>query len=221
MRRLTAAAGIATALLALAACRSNPDVAAYVGDRQFTEAQVTQLLDDLKKQQGAGADPSSLPNRTQVVQLLVLDQLCQRVNKAAAPAPAGPEDLGTISQRVQTCNESLQAAPVQPTEADLREVYDNGVAVGAIVPADPEQSFEKLKDRLGAGGEVATALGKRKVLTDAAKAADVSVNPRYRSLQFPLLSFQQGPAISAILGQPASEAVVDRIAEPSPEALPQ
>ncbi|MBV1849648.1 hypothetical protein [Catellatospora tritici] len=226
MRRLTAAAGIATALLALAACRSNPDVAAYVGDQQFTEERVTQLLDQMKAQQ-PGADPSSLPNRTQVVQLLVLDQLCQRVNKAAAPtqAPAQPNtpELLTISQRVQTCNESLQADPVQPTEADLREVYDNGVAVGAIVPADPEQSFDKLKDRLGAGGEVAAALGKRKVLADAAKAADVSVNPRYRSLRFPLLSFQQGPAISAILGQPASNAVVDKVVEasPEPEAQPQ
>lgn len=215
MRRLTAAAGIAVAMLALTACRSEPNVAAYVGDTTFTEAQVTKLLDQVTSV--PNAEPESLPNRATVVQLLVLDALCQRVAKeknvtlppAAAPQPGQPE-LATIQQRVQSCNQNLPASPVQPTDADLREVYDNGVAVGAIDPADPAQSFEGLKAQLASGGQVAQALGVRKVLTDASKAADVSVNPRYRTLSYPLLQFNQGPAISAELGQQASTAVTDR-----------
>ncbi|GHJ46002.1 hypothetical protein Cs7R123_33440 [Catellatospora sp. TT07R-123] len=225
MRRLIAAAGIATALLALAACRSNPDIAAYVGDQKLTEQQVTELLNDYAKAQGAqpGADPNAAgPSREAVVQLFVSDQLCQRITKQQgdttppASPPAGTPELLAIYQRVQTCKESLKAEPVKPTEADLREVYDNGVAVKAIDPSDPNQSFDLLKAKLADGDYVSQALGKRKVLDDAAKAADVSVNPRYRSVYFPVLEFSQNlPALTAILGQPASTAVVN-VPAPAP-----
>ncbi|MEV4414437.1 hypothetical protein [Catellatospora sp. NPDC049609] len=213
MRRLTAAAGIFAAMLALAACRSNPNVAAYVGDQTFTEDQVTKLVDEVKSL--PNMDPQNLPERYEVVQLLVMDKVCQQAAQTAGvtvPPPqtqSGQPELALLQARMQACREALPSKPVTPTDADLREVYDNGVAVGAIDPANPDNAFDKVKPQLAAGGQVADALGDRVQLVQAADKLGVSINPRYRTLSFPLLAFNQGPAISAALGQQASTAVTN------------
>ena len=46
-RRLAPIAVVAAlGIIALTGCRAQPDVAAYIGDRQITENQVTGILDD-------------------------------------------------------------------------------------------------------------------------------------------------------------------------------
>ncbi|WP_155374204.1 hypothetical protein [Catellatospora vulcania] len=224
MRRLTAAAGIAVAMLALTACRSNPSVAAYVGDTTFTEDRVTQLIDQVKAM--PNIDPEAVPDRYQVVQLLVLDAVCKRAAadlKATLPpvqTQPGQPELAGLQQSLQNCRENLPAKAVQPTPEELREVYDNGVAVGAINAADPANSFDKVAPQLAQSGELGDALAKRKVLAEAAKAEDVSVNPRYRPMNFGVLNFNQGPALSLGLGQPA-DAVQDAQSPADTAATPQ
>ncbi|WP_144121871.1 hypothetical protein [Catellatospora sichuanensis] len=226
MRRLTAAAGIAVAMLALTACRSNPSVAAYVGDTTFTEDRVTQLIDQVKAV--PNIDPQNVPDRFQVVQLLVLESVCKRAAadlKATLPpvqTQAGQPELAGLQQSLQNCRENLPVKAVQPTPEELREVYDNGVAVGAINGDDPANSFDKVAPQLAQSGELGNALAQRKLLADAAAAGDISVNPRYRPMNFALLSFNQGPALSVGLGQPAdavqaAQPAADTPATPQPQ----
>lgn len=253
MRRLTAAAGIAVALLGLSACRSAPGVAAYVGSDQITEARVTQLVDEVAKiksdadaaaataaaaakkaqeegkpdaqQQAALAAQASetaqavvVPSRETVVQTLVLGKVCGQLQadkkfpnaQVTKDQVVQSENIPPATEYAQVrtdalaCFYGIPASPVKPTEADLREVYRNGVAAGAI---DPSNKFEDLVAQLSSDQQLAVALGARQELAAAAKAANISVNPRYRELSFPVLRFQKGPAISAPLGQPASDAV--------------
>lgn len=226
VRRLTAAAGIAVAMLALTACRSNPNVAAYVGDTTYTEDRVTQLIDQVKAI--PNIDPQAVPDRYQVVQLLVLDQVCKRAAadlKATLPpvqTQPGQPELAGLQQSLQNCRENLPVKAVQPTPAELREVYDNGVAVGAIKGDDPATSFEKIAPQLAQDGQLGEALAKRNLLKDTAADMNVSVNPRYRPLNYAVLSFNQGPALSLGVGQPAdavqeAQAPADTAAQPQPQ----
>ena len=58
--------------------------------------------------------------------------------------------------------------------------------------------------------QLQAALGNRKVLADAVDRYDVTVNPRYRPLEFPILSFQDGTAaVSVPLGEGDPGTVVD------------
>ncbi|MEU8077601.1 hypothetical protein AB0B31_19365 [Catellatospora citrea] len=203
MRRLTAAAGIAVALLALTACRSNPSVAAYVGDESFTEAKVDQLTEQAAKVQQTAQPGDTAAIRTEVVQLLIYNALCKRIAaekgiKLPAVA-AGPSEYETIRQESQTCVQALPLDQMKPSDEDLRKVYDNGVEIGVL---DPKQSFDQIKPQLAGDPQVAGAIAVYRVLTDAAKSADVTVNPRYRPLDLPVLSAgERGAVLSAPFGQ--------------------
>ena len=82
IRRLTAAAVAALALAGLAACRTEPNVAAYVGDSRVTVAQLEAAVDDRLEdpaiEQAAGADREGYSR--QVLTRLVQDE----VNAVAA-----------------------------------------------------------------------------------------------------------------------------------------
>jgi hypothetical protein len=77
IRRLTAAAVAALALAGLAACRTAPNVAAYVGDTQVTvdqlEAAVDDRLEDPAIEQAAGSDRVAYTR--QVLTRLVQDEI--------------------------------------------------------------------------------------------------------------------------------------------------
>lgn len=192
-RRFTAAAGIALTLLALTACRDSPDVAAYVGDTTITEDRLTEVV----------APYGDQLSRDQVLQFLVADELCTQVTKeagvtvpppAAAP-PAGTPELAVIFNHMQSCLGVLPSEPVEATDADLREVFDNLVAGGAI---DPATNFEEVKVQFAQQANSAevglpAALGKRKVLTDALESSNVTVNPRYGALTVPMLVYPAQP----------------------------
>ena len=51
--RLITALGLAAAMFSLTACRNSPQVAAYVGNTQISEARVTQLQDGYNKDKTA------------------------------------------------------------------------------------------------------------------------------------------------------------------------
>ncbi|MFE9203705.1 hypothetical protein [Micromonospora sp. NPDC007230] len=241
-RRLVAAASVAVGLVALAGCRSEPGVAAYVGDHRITEDAVTRLLDELRAEAPTpSAEPSAgpeqappaevrMPSRTQVVSNLVLLDVCQRLAddkgyqppqqrvtaSQIAPQLGVPADTA-YAERVAdltNCMNSLPTPePVAPNEQDLAEVVAAGKAAG-VIPA--EVTVQQAAAQLD-GDQLRGALGSKKVLADAITGYEVSVSPRYRPLEIPLLSFAAGQAaVSVPLGEPGSDSVTD-VSKPEPE----
>lgn len=214
-RRLFAVAvSGALAVVALAACRSSPAVASYVGDSEITEKSVDAMLTDAKAK--AEADPAAqllVPRRDEIVSTLTVNQLCQRMKAdqgltfrpvetaRVAEAERLPADATFTQARADfyTCLFSMdQAGDAEPTEADLRGIYERGKAAG-LFPA--EATFEQVAPQLD-GEELRAALGQRQRFAEAADRYDVTVNPRYQPLELPLLSFQGGVvAIALPLGE--------------------
>jgi hypothetical protein len=210
--RVFAGIGIAAALLGLTGCRSSPDVAAYVGDQLLTEDRVTQLIknyvawarNDAKAKQRDPAEVQT-PDRTIVVNYVVRGAICDQLrNKLgfSVPEPNLPpeqSELVVIASRMQACEQALPAGePVKPTEAEVRQIFDIGVANG-IWPAD---SYGQTAPGLMADEDVADALGRKKAVQGALSGVEVTVNPKYGVVQLPLASFQGGvPAVSVSFGE--------------------
>ncbi|WBB77448.1 hypothetical protein O7606_14245 [Micromonospora sp. WMMD882] len=235
-RRLVAVASVAVGLVALAGCRSEPGVAAYVGDQRITEDAVTRILDELRTEAtgapspeqpaeqpgqpgGAPAGPT-LPPRGQVVSTLVLGEVCERLSaekgyrpQAEVPVEQVSQQLGfptdaTYPQRVAelyTCLSGVPSGePVAPTEQEMADLVAAGKRAGAI---PPEVTVEQAATQLD-GQQLRSALATRNALAEAIDGYDVTVNPRYRPLAFPVLSFTGDvAAVSVPLGEAGSDAV--------------
>lgn len=227
-RRLAPIAVVAAVgIIALTGCRAQPGAAAYVGDRQITENQVTDLIDELRAKPApaaaAGAPEVKPPTRTFVVSVLVLGDVCDRFTKAEnlqakeqAPVDQVAQQFGVAPETefakraagLFTCLSAVPPGePVTPTPTELLALGKVAKAAGAIEPTVSDQAAG---DQLN-GEQLQSALGNRKVLADAVARFDVTVNPRYRPLEFPILSFQGGPAaVSVPLGEGDTGAVADR-----------
>jgi hypothetical protein len=230
-RRLASfAVVVAVGVLALAGCKSAPGVAAYVGDQKITEKRVDDILADVKKKLAAVSQPAAqasptaaatqaLPGREMIVSTLVLNMVCDRLAadrgtkftavdiNQVAQAEQLPAASTYMAERTKlySCLGGVETgASATPTEAELREVYDRGKAAGAI-PKD--QTFEQIAPQL-VGTQLNSALAAKHTFTDVVAKYQVTVNPRYRPLELPLLSFSgNAAAVSVPLGQPASDAV--------------
>ncbi|WP_341719052.1 hypothetical protein QQG74_04635 [Micromonospora sp. FIMYZ51] len=241
-RRLVAVASVAVGLVALAGCRSEPGVAAYVGDHRITEDAVTEVIDDARAKNPAPTETSEpaevpagaaprLPGRSEVVSVLVLSEVCDRVSAAEGYRPQREVDPAQIAQGVGLSPETdyvRQTAelygclsgipvgePVAPTEQELADLVAAGKRAGAV-PA--EVTVEQAAAQLD-GEQLRFALANRNSLAQAVDAYDVTVNPRYRPLIFPVLSFSAETPIVAVgvpLGEPGSGAVSD-ISTPKPK----
>ncbi|WP_203991279.1 hypothetical protein [Micromonospora lutea] len=239
-RRLVAVASVAIGLVALTGCRSEPGVAAYVGDHRITEDAVTEVIDDAsaKNPPPAAADEvppgqePQLPGRSQVVSTLVLAEVCERVSAAEGYRPEGQVEPAQVAQglglnpetgyvrqvaELYTCLSAIPiGAPVAPTEQELIDLVAAGKRAGAV-PA--EVTVEQAAAQLD-GDQLRQALANRDALREAVEEYDVTVNPRYRPLLFPVLSFTgQTIAVGVPLGEPASDAVND-ISTPRPRPEP-
>jgi hypothetical protein len=232
-RRLASlAVVVAIGMLALTGCRSAPAVAAYVGNQKITDKRVDEILADVEKKLAA-ADQSAgqasatataaptLPPRTSIVSTLVLNTVCDRLAadrgtkfttvdiNQVAQAEQLPVTSTYVAERTKlySCLGGVETgATTAPTEAELREIYKRGTAAGAI-PKD--QTFEQIAPQLD-GDQLRGALAAKHTLTDVVAKYKVTVNPRYRPLELPLLSFSgAAAAVSVPLGQPASDAVRD------------
>ncbi|WP_433390045.1 hypothetical protein [Micromonospora sp. KLBMP9576] len=246
-RRLAAVASVVLGLVALSGCRAEPGVAAYVGDQRITEDAVTALVDDLRAknptptgQPAAPAEgqppaqPAQLPGRGEVVSVLVLAEVCERVSAERnyqSSAQVRPEQVAQqlgLSPDTEYVREAAAlygclsgvpaGTPAEPSAQDLKDVVAAGRAAGAI-PADVTD--EAAAGQLD-GEQLRMALATRKSLAEAVAAYDVTVNPRYRPLQFPVLSFAgNAPAVSVPLGEAGSDAVTDvSTPDPLPSASP-
>ncbi|SCE73460.1 hypothetical protein [Micromonospora mirobrigensis] len=234
-RRLVAVASVAVGLVALSGCRTEPGVAAYVGDHRITEDAVTTILDELKGklptqeptqapagQESAAPAASRLPARSQVVSTLVLLDVCKKASEEKGYRAQGQVQPQQVAQQfglpadaaypqrvaeLYTCLSGVPAGePVAPTQEELTALVTAGKKAGAI---PPEVTVEQAAGQLD-GDQLRSALATRKTLAEAVTGYDVTVNPRYRPLAFPVLSFSgDTPAISVPLGEAGNDAVVD------------
>jgi len=236
VRRLASITVIAlVGVVALAACRSEPGIAAYIGGQQITEDQVDSVVDDMSEQlkaegEAAGADADALaaaaerlPSRNQVVSVIVLGDLCRQLQAERGFDPRSEHTADQISQGMglppgadyvqdvadlYTCLSGIEAGdPVTPTGEELALLVERGRQAGVIPQevADADAATQLDGDQLRA------ALATRDAIAEAVADYDVTVNPRYRPLEFPVLSFQGDiAAVSVALGDPDSGTVTER-----------
>jgi hypothetical protein len=196
-RRVASIAVVAVlGLVALGGCRIGPDpaVAAYVGSTEFTDAEVTGIVDEffgtLEEQQRGGLDRNFLKN--QMMHFLVLNEVVADYAKAKdikiPPAdtagvaqqqslPAGirlTEVVAEYSAALGALNNA--AKPIAPTEADQREAYAHATVENQPV-SQPFEQVQQFFDEEALG----RSLGLRQLLNEALAGADVTVNPRYDS----------------------------------------
>lgn len=194
----------------LVACRADPAVAAYVDDQRITEAEVDAVMAELREV----ADPAQLPAlRDQVVEWLVLTEVAGRYAEQeglAVPEPdperiGGAVGLAPEHPYVQVAAEfdaamaalSDTVAPVPPTEADQREVYDQ-LAVQGLT--DPFEQVQPELDEQLLGEPVAV----RNLLTEAVARADIQLNPRYDLVyQVPVPVGEPPAGLGVPLSEPA------------------
>jgi len=212
--------------LLLTGCRADTKVAAYVGDEQLTEADVDRMIsgvttavEELKKSNPATPpDPASLqiPGRGDIVLIYVVDRLCaQRQDREKFPTgqltdeqrqqlvPL-PTEYYQLRLHAFSCMRGIPPSQSQPTEADLRELYDRAAAKGLL-----NTSYEEIKGRLAADPDIRAAIASKHDLAEMSAAGRLSVNPRYRPLEYLVNDFQTGVRlVVVILGEPGSGGAV-------------
>ncbi|WP_250028468.1 hypothetical protein [Paractinoplanes maris] len=234
-RRLASIVVVASlAVGGLSACRSEPSVAAYIGDStRVTEARVQEVWDNAStavqsaaaEQPEASAPPAALTiTRTDVVRTLVSrDVLTEVARREAVSLPAElplgdyatqlrlPQDAEYVrlyaesDALIRALRTKVQAGAANPSDDDLREVFD--VLVSAQeVPADT--TFDQFKTQLPAENLalVKTAAAVRKEVAETTEGMKITVNPRYQPLGIPVLEFQTQngalrPLVTVPLGQ--------------------
>ncbi|AEV81825.1 hypothetical protein ACWT_0811 [Actinoplanes sp. SE50] len=218
------------AVAGLSACRSEPSVAAYVGDTRITEKQVERIADEAQRARaGAGATP--IP-RSEVVRLLVarplLDQLAAR-HQVTLPAnlpydqyakliglPADNEllhlivDNGTLQQAVS----QKITGPATLSDDDLRDVYQRPEVQKALPPGTSLEQFRSVLSNADLKAGVQAGIGLRNELAEVAAPLHVTINPRYQPLELVTYTFQPSQTtnigmVGAPLGDPAHLPVSD------------
>jgi hypothetical protein len=230
-RRLASVAVVASLTVAgLSACRSDPSVAAYLGDQQITESQVQAVIDQAARATAAGTPVTPL-GRADVVKTLlsvdVLTQVAQR-NNVTLPADLQLSEFATMLKQPEKADyvrlyatvqgyvaglrNALKSGP-EPTDAELKQVYETLAAHGEIQPGQSEAQFKSaLTDSQKQLLQVAT--GVQHEITDVSGAMRIRVNPRYQPAIISVLdlqtqSGQNYPLVTAPLGPDETTPVVD------------
>ncbi|MGE5830822.1 MAG: hypothetical protein ACM30G_21010 [Micromonosporaceae bacterium] len=206
-------------LAALAGCRTEPTVAAYIGQTKITEAQVDELIADATR---AAAKPeekgTAAPGRGDVVGTLVLIRVCEQARaklgfdkvKVSTEQVRQSEGVPSVSRYATIradlygCITAIPYADQTPTDAELRELYDRAVTAGLV-----GTSYEETREQLLTDDGIRQRIAIDRAMTQAAKDASVTVNPRYRPLEFPLIPVEGGSIMEVTLGELASDAVRD------------
>ncbi len=218
-RRLASIAVVASLTVAgLTACRSEPSVAAYVGNTsRVTEKRVQEIWDNASAElakaaadqpQASGA-PVAMPiTRAEIVRTLVSNDVLGEVAEregVALPADVPLGDYATQIRLPQTADyvrlyaesdtllrqlrTKVQASAPDAGDDDLREVFDVLVSSQEVPAAT---TFEQFKTQLPAENLalVKTAVAVRKEVAQVTDGMNITVNPRYAPLGIPVLEFQ-------------------------------
>lgn len=220
-RRLASIAVIVVAgVVALSGCRSEPGVAAYVGDREITEDQVTEVVDDAVRKLPEpsaspdvpqspdealppGVEPPKAPSRADVVKVLVFGGVCEQISAEKGYQPQGEVPAEQVGQQLGVPSDStyarltaelygcLSGIPATEQVTPTREDLTSLVERARQVPGlVPPGTTNDDAARRLDVPQYRSALATRKALSDAVAQYDVVVNPRYRPLEFPVLIFQ-------------------------------
>jgi len=197
----------------LAGCRSQPGVAAYVGDKKYTVRQVDEIVDRIVKLNNQRSQEP--PDRRQVVPIsrqLVLgamvygdleaDLLAERGltaqsgNATAIARSFGLEMsdpyaqlLGTYYDRFTVLAQSGAGTGAAPTRDQLLRYYHAGVEAGVYRAGATDDDIANSRD---VPADVLADLGAQALVDQAAKDKHVVVNPRYAPLPLPILMRQAG-----------------------------
>ena len=196
-RRLSAAAVLAViGVLVLGACaRSNPSVAAYVGNTAYTKSEVDRAFDALPKEQ-TKQNPRAL--RQFIVSMMVLSEVAER-NASAAGKPLAkptPDQLQQVAGRVGLPADSAfvrlqaryqvavqylesEAKSTEPDDTLRREIFDSLRAKGVIPDGT---TFEQVRAAIDSS-ELRHLVGVRSLVGDLANRYRVRVNPEYAPLE--------------------------------------
>lgn len=196
----------------LVACRADPAVAAYVDDQRITEAEVDGVMAEVRPVVTDSAQLAVV--RQQVVGMRVLTELAGRYAEQEGLAVPEPDrariaaGLGLTPEHpyvqvvvdYQAVLEAVSGglAPVPPTEADQRAVYDQLAAQGMTVP------FEEVQPDLNEQ-TLGEPLALRDQLTELAGQAEIRLNPRYDPIHQLRVTVGNG---EVGLGVPLAESVV-------------
>lgn len=181
--------------LALAGCRSEPSVAAYVGDARYTQHDVDRIVNAV----GSAEHPAVTVNPQWVVRLLVTRDVARRLaTEQHLTVPSA--DLATFSEvlRLPAGNEyaklwaevyslqralgaTLQPAPI--ADDDLLRYYRAGVAAGIYPAGAPDDAVRANLSNATIAGRLAL----RNLIAEAVVRQHVIVNPRFAPLAMPLL----------------------------------
>jgi hypothetical protein len=231
-RRLaTVAVVAAVGLGGLTACRSEPGVAAYVGDQRITEETVTAWVDGAAAAPAAGEQAQPSPpagaavSRQQAVDLAVTLDLGQQIveeknlqveSQITAEQVAAELGVDPGSEYARMYAEWINVAQAilptsgsgAPTDDQVMTVYRQLVAAGAIEPNLP---LAEVKQAFGDGAFVTSAVGLGDQLAQQADADNASINPRYLPLAAPLFVTANGrPVFYQLPYVEGSGAVTDR-----------
>ncbi|WP_238012604.1 hypothetical protein KZZ52_55795 [Dactylosporangium sp. AC04546] len=200
----------------LAGCRSSPAVAAYLGDRTITVAQVDEVVRAVNavgeerwaaRRAGGPAPQPPLVHTTaaEVVSLIVLRHVGERLvrERGLSPAPRSPDMFAAIFG-------------LPPSDPYVQLWLDYWQMVQPVVAAHPErpptdEEADRVLDALVNAGQVPAGIGYDEMIADlkrypafgaagsaqqtlAAAASGVTINPRYGGLVLPaILSLPSGP----------------------------
>jgi hypothetical protein len=233
-RRLTAVTSVALiGSLLLAGCRSNPTVAAYVGDTQITEERVDAVIDDMAEKKSKAETATPAPDqpaepspeqadealaRTEVVTLLVLHEGCRQLAVAKNLTPTttvtseqfaasrqlpADSEYAALGAELTTCMSAVPASNTPPTEDELRQLFD--AAKAADLLNDPSIVFDDIKGQLAQDQQVQQAFAGKRLYSALGGATEITVNPRYRPLT--VQAFPGNKLLPVVIGDPGSGAL--------------
>jgi hypothetical protein len=204
--------------LSLAGCRTQPGVAAYVNGHRYTVAEVSAYVNELNgKVEGFLQINGDL--QQELLTLLLIRDLGHRIADerhlsipAADPTPIAVHNglapssplarlVAELDATVQTLIEQLP--PVQPSEAQQREVFTNLLVNGQSGVDD----FERVRPLL-TQDVIGAQLALRDALREAAVRYHVTVNPRYAPLAYPIkfvVAATAGLTVSSSLAVPLGQ----------------
>lgn len=202
LHRLRSVALVVASALLLAggftACRADPAVAAYVDETRITETEMDQATAGIREVLAEGAPQSSPEQINQQLELVRESALTLRIVTELATSYArqqGTEipaaDPAAVASRVGLAPDhpfvavvaqydaavgALRQglAPVAPSEADQRQLYDRLIQAGL-----PPQPFEVVAQQLTVDS-VGAVVAERDLIRELAADAQIQVNPRYR-----------------------------------------
>ncbi|GGJ99639.1 hypothetical protein GCM10010123_32020 [Pilimelia anulata] len=194
-RRIVAVIGVAGfALAGLVGCRSDPGVAAYVGDRRISDTEVAAVADEyvasLPAANQAAVNRTDL--RAQVLRLMIVGDAVDAYARAnSIPVAQVPLNEFATAQKLPpqirltplfakyvAGQDALRSRvkPVAPSEEQKREAYRNTTIQGRPL----SEPFEAVSNNFSTE-TLGVPLALRDLVARALTDARVTVNPRYGS----------------------------------------